>query len=301
MILVDNIVVQMWLDGLDSPATRRSYRMSIREAESGLGSLASCADLERLTAWRRYLVTRMEAGELAPASVSVRLAALRSFLRYARVSGTLAGLPAESVSMALRSPRSHVLKPYQIASDDEIARLMAMAGQPRDRAMLALLIGSGVRASEAAKILVGDLYMDGDGDMTLHVRAGKGRKDRMIPLPDQTADELQQYVRGLGREIGAARDARRALFPSRQGQNKAITAGRLRQIMDELVGAAGISRALSPHSLRHSYATALVRRGASLPVLQRLLGHASLVTTQRYVDHLDMSDLKSAVRVKKPF
>lgn len=283
-----------WLNTLDSPQTRRAYQSYVREALEGVGGLERCADAEALGGWRRQLMARLDAGELAPASVALRLAALRSFLRFARLAG-VAVAGEEAITRLLKAPRAVVLKPYNILNDEEAARLLDAARRPRDRAMIALLLGAGLRAAEVVKLQVGDFHIDADGDLILHVRAGKGRKDRLVPLPRGAAVEIQRYLALRGLEIGAARDAAAMVFPSREGSNKAMTTARLRQIVDELLRLAGVSKALSPHSMRHTYATALLRRGAMVSAVQKLLGHASLATTQKYIDHLDLAELKHAV------
>ncbi len=292
---VDNErVLDTWLNTLDSPHTRRAYGRAVREALGALGGLAGCDDPQALAGWRRQLMGRLDEGELAPASVCLRLAALRSFLRFCRVAGVVR-LSDEAIRLTLKSPRALVLKPYNTLSEDEAARLLEAARRPRDRALLVLLLGAGLRASEAVRLTVGDLLVDADGDLLVHVKAGKGRKDRIVPLPRAVADEITRYLALRGLKVGDARDAGRVVFPSREGSNKPMTTARLRQIVGELLREAGIHKAISPHALRHTYAITLLRRGAHLPAVQKLLGHASLATTQRYVDHLELQELKAAV------
>ncbi len=288
--------LKTWLNTLDSPNTRKSYEKSVREALTRLGGLSGCTP-GALSEWRMYLMGRMEADDLSPASISLRLAALRSFLRFARIAGVLP-LTEEAIKLLLKSPKSHVMKPYQTLGWEEASELMNAARRPRDRALVALLLGSGLRASEIVKLRLADFFVDADGDVLLRVRAGKGRKDRLVPLPQRVVGELYSYLSSRRMRIGNKEDAESVLFPSRKGQNKAITTARLRQLVDELMETAGISKAISPHSFRHTYAMMLLRRGANLVAVQKLLGHASLSTTQRYLDHLDIRDLKQAVGLK---
>ncbi len=287
-------VLTTWLDTLDSPNTRRAYERSVREALAVLDGLAGCNDPQALASWRNSLMQRLDAGELAPASVALRLAALRSFLRFCRVAGVVR-LSDEAIRLTLKSPRATVLKPYQVLSEEEASRLLEAARRPRDRALIVLLLGSGLRASEVVRLTVGDLHVDADGDLLVHVRGGKGRKDRLVPLPRGVVQEIERYIALQGWEIGNVRDADQVLFPSREGSNKPMSTARLRQIVDELLARAGIHKAISPHALRHTYAISLLRRGAHLPAVQKLLGHASLATTQRYIDHLELKELKAAV------
>ena len=289
-------IIRMWLDTLDSPATRRKYEHSVREALATLGGMADCSDAERLASWRRGLVNQMDAGELASATVSLKLSALRTFLSFCSEMGALT-LSDQLVKRLLKSPKAVTLNFYLTVSKDEMDRLLEAARRPRDRALLALLRGSGLRSAEAIKVTVGDLHVDMDGDLVLHVRSGKGGKDRMVPLPDDTTAELQRYLGLRGVQIGDARDDNQVIFPNHEGENRPMTTARLRQIVDELLTAAGISKAISPHCFRHTFALALLMKGASLPAVQKLLGHASLATTQRYVEHLQIADLKEAIRM----
>jgi site-specific recombinase XerD len=290
----DDRLLTTWLDTLDSPATRRNYGAFVREALAGIGGLVNCGNVEALARWRAGLVGRLDAGELSPNTVALALAALRSFLRFAALAGALS-LTDEAIKRMLKAPRATVLKPYNILSDDEAGRLLAVARRPRDRALMAVLLGTGLRAAEAVKLIVGDLHIDADGDLILRVRAGKGRKDRIVPIPRGTTAEIYTYLALRGLEIGAVSDLRVTLFPSREGDDHPMTTARLRQIVDELLAAAKISKAISPHAMRHTYASTLARRGAKPTAIQKLLGHASLATTAKYLDHLDMAELKAAV------
>jgi integrase/recombinase XerD len=158
--------------------------------------------------------------------------------------------------------------------------------RPHDRALVALALGAGLRASELTGAKVGDVTSDDDGADWLRVVQGKGRKDRMIPLSPDAAQVARKYI--------AQRKAKRDdyLFDSRQGESGRMTAARVWQIITSAVKAAGINKQLSPHSLRHRYAIGRLKAGASPAIVQKLLGHSSLSTTQRYIDHLDLADLR---------
>jgi site-specific recombinase XerD len=160
--------------------------------------------------------------------------------------------------------------------------MSALSDRPRDRALVALALGAGLRASELTGAKVGGLTSDDEGADWLRVVQGKGRKDRMIPL----SPDVAQIVRGYIALSKAKRDD--YLFDSRQGESGRMTAARVWQIITSAVKAAGIKKRLPPHSMRHTFAIGRLKAGASPAIVQKLLGHSSLSTTQRYIDHLDL-------------
>ena len=291
------IVLDTFLNTLDSPATKREYRRDVETAIAVLGDLNNLTAMA-LTEYRERCLARLADNaddQLSPASVARHLAALRSFLRFARLTGQL-GLTDEVIRFALKSPKAIVLTPYQVLSEAEETRLVAAAkDNARDRLLLWVVIATGLRASEVCALRVGDLVMDDEGDLLIHVRHGKGGKDRIVPLARETAKAVRRFLASRKIKVGRDRDADELLFPSRQG-TKRMTTARLRQLVAGYLQEAGLNdRAISPHSLRHSAAISWLRTGASIVAVQKLLGHASLSTTQKYVDHLGLRDLKKVV------
>ena len=291
------VVLAAFLNTLDSPATRREYQRDIETALAVLGDLHALTAVA-LTEYRERCLARLArvaANHLAPASVVRHLAAVRSFLRFARLTGQLR-LPDEVIRFSLKSPKAKVLKPYQVLSAAEQMQLVAAAsGKPRDRVLLLLVIATGVRASEVCALQVGDLVIDEEGDLLIHIRQGKGRQDRIIPLARDVARELRNLLAQRKLKIGRERDKSAHVFASRQGAGQMTTA-RLRQIVAGYLRQSDLQdKPISPHSLRHSAAITWLRSGASVVAVQKLLGHASLSTTQKYVDHLGLRDLKKVV------
>jgi len=283
--------IEPFLNTLDSPQTRRVYRAAIAEAMPRL-AVATIDEITpaMLTTHRAGLVARVDARDaksrLSPASVSLKLAALRSFLKFRRLTG-LTRLTIEVITYCLESPSATVVKPYEVLTLAEQARVLAtLADRPRDRALVALALGAGLRASELTGAKVGDVISDDDGAEWVIVRMGKGRKDRMIPLSPDVAQVLREHV--------TAHKLKRDdyLITSRQGDSGRITSARVWQIITDAVKAAGINKRLSPHSFRHSFAIGRLKAGASPVIVQKLLGHSSLSTTQKYIDHLELADLK---------
>jgi integrase/recombinase XerD len=224
---------------------------------------------------------------LAPASVVRAMAAMRGFFRFLHAEGRLAEDPAEGLlgaRLEQRLPpvlgRRSVEQLLDAFADDGALGL-------RNRAFLHVLYATGARVSEA-------LGLDETSLLTEHaflrVR-GKGDKERLVPLSARAAELLDRYRRVVRPTLLArrARGAPTALFLSRTG--KPLERVRAYQIVREAAVRAGVTVACSPHTLRHSFATHLVAGGADLRVVQELLGHASLATTQIYT-HVDPERLR---------
>ncbi len=284
--------LEVFLDArTDSTHTRRAYRRQITEAMRDL-QVATLDELtgEALADWRARLV----AGGLAPGSQSQALAALRSFLRFTR-GFSLHRLGDELIRETLRTPRAETRRPYQVLADWEIGALLAACATDRDRALVAILIGGGLRAAEVVGLNVDDLSEDQDGELVMVVR-GKGRKERVVPLRRDVARIVRRYLSTSGRTLGDTGPL--LLSDDRAGRSVdgRLSTRAVGYLLARLVAAAGIDgKRISPHSTRHTYAIRALRAGASAITVQKLLGHASVTTTQRYLDHLETAELRSAV------
>ncbi len=177
----------------------------------------------------------------------------------------------------------HMKEPRRVPlvlSQDEIRRLLVLAPDLRTRTMLSLGYGCGLRASEVVKLKVGDID---SGQGIIRVLQSKGAKDRNVMLPAEVLDLLRDWWK----ERPSRKDAEipateRWLFPSRVGRGH-ITARQFTRILHDAVAAAGITKRVTLHTLRHSFATHLLERGEDIRVIQALLGHAKLTTTAGYV------------------
>jgi len=221
-----------------------------------------------------YLFALRQQG-LAASTVARRLSALRSFYRFLVREGQASSDPTEDVTgprLSRRLPR--------VLSVEEVARLLA---QPRldrpeglrDRAILELLYASGLRVAELVALDVPDVDLEAE----LVRVVGKGRKERVVPVGSYAVRALRDYLeRGRARLV--RRHASSALFVSRSGRRL----GRqwIWTILRRYAAQAGIRVAVSPHVLRHSFATHLLEGGADLRAVQELLGHANIATTQIY-------------------
>jgi integrase/recombinase XerC len=242
---------------------------------------------------RRFLARRAEAVERR--SLARTIAVVRSFFAFLKRRGHVPTNPAAG----LGSPRFQRSLPRYVP-ESELGRLFAALPPPgdalaaRDVALLELLYGSGLRASESVGLDWADVSLD---ERRVHVRGGKGGKDRIVPIGEPTAAALAALAAvtstappSAGTPATSRARAHGAVFRNRRGERLAVrSVGR--------IVAAALERAglppVNPHALRHSCATHLLDHGADLRSIQELLGHASLATTQRYT-HVSLARLRSA-------
>ena len=250
-----------------SPHTLRGYRADLADcagflAARRLGTLAE-ADARTLRAW----LADLHARGLARTSVARRLAALRSFYRFLIRRGDLRANPAREV----RTPKLPKRLPGYLPIDESEALLRVRpapaATAARDRAVLEVLYATGVRVAELAGLDVEDVDLREGAVRVL----GKGSKERIVPMGRPAVEALRAYLDG--RATGP-------LFRNDRGGR--LTVRTLHRVVRGRARAAGLSRTVSPHTLRHTFATHLLDAGADLRLIQELLGHARLGTTQRY-------------------
>ena len=282
---------------VDSDNTRRAYRRWLGHAGTVIGSPPlALLDSAGLADYRRVVMSDDEG--LGPASQSQAVAALRSFIRWTRSLDGGRHLPLvtiETMEVALRMPRAEVRRPYSVLSDPELAAMMGAAGTPRDRALLGVMVGAGLRVSEVVELAVADILADQEGGAVIHVRQGKGRKDRSIPIQADVLGCLLAHLDSGGRRLGSGG----ALFRSchhverRRPRAGGLTEGAVWAVVKKAAAAVPVvGKPVSPHTLRHTFAIRFLRAGGSVAALQKLLGHASLATTQRYLDHFELAELR---------
>ncbi len=284
-------VLDTYLASLDSAHTKRSYGRHLQHAFRLLG-LTCLQDLQggHLVAYRTYIL----ADGRGVASHAQALISLRSFLAWA------AGLDGHSLRMdqvrehLLRVPSVTVVTPYQVLAPAEIKRFLKSASNSslRDLAIALVLLGSGVRVSELCHLDCSDLRPDVDGGTLLFVREGKGKKDRLVPIHDEVTQALHAYLSSTGRRI----DLPEALFlgPTQDSLER-IKPRAVGRIVRTLCTDSVIAKRISPHSLRHTFALACLRHCKDLLKVSKLLGHSAVSTTKRYVDHLDLVELRTAI------
>jgi integrase/recombinase XerD len=268
-----------------SPNTLESYARDLAQlgayAEQR-GRAVDALDRRDLDAFVRSL---MGSG-LAPRSVARAVACVRGFYRFVAAEQKLASNPADD----LRAPRAWPALP-KFLSLEEVDTLLAQpdVSTPRglrDKALIELLYATGLRVSELISLRAGDLHPD-EGYLTC---IGKGDKQRMVPMGQDAAAWVARYIRE-GRPALLRKKSSPWLFVNARGGGALSRVG-FWKVLKDYGARAGLSRELSPHVLRHSFATHLLERGADLRMIQVMLGHADLSTTQIYT-HVLEARLKS--------
>ncbi len=233
---------------------------------------------------RSYTSALHEAG-YARSSISRKLASLRSFYRFAQLRGLAETNPAKP----LRNPRGQRKLPHFL-TNDEIGQLLSAPDNVtsmglRDRAILESIYAAGLRVSEVVGLNDGDLDYE---DQILTVR-GKGRKERLSPIGRYAIEAIRAYLptRQLSMKSNLGRQS--PLFVNRFGNR--LTTRSVGRMLEKYINQCGLDGRTSPHTLRHSFATHLLDRGADIRSVQELLGHKSLVTTQIYT-HVSTANLR---------
>jgi site-specific recombinase XerD len=270
----DRALIERFLDSPElSEATRRAYRVDVEEFGSWLrarGPALEDVDAATLSGYIAELGAARpgrEPSKLAPATIARKLAAVRAFLRYT--------LGAGRVPEGQLGPRRARRLPDAPKAEEIDALLSAVSGsQPlalRNRALLELVYSAGLRSREAVDLDLGDVDFEQEA---IHVR-GKGGKERVVPLGEEAAYRVRLYLESSRPHL--ARGAEDALFLSARGRR--LDTSTIRRLLPH------------PHRLRHAFATHLLEGGADLRVIQELLGHSSLSTTQTY-SHVDGKRLR---------
>ena len=262
--------------------TLAAYRRDLEGAEELLGDIAGAGrdDLARLArAW----------SDVAPSTVARKASALRQFYGFLLDEGLRDDDPSPALPRpAARRPLPKILSHSEVEALFARAELEAESDRPeslRLLALLELLYGSGLRATELVSLPLASVPRDAPFLTVI----GKGGQQRMVPISGRAKHALSRWL--------AVRPEGRFLFPSR---GKHLTRIRLFQLLKELAARAGLDPAkLSPHVLRHAFATHLLEGGADLRVLQTLLGHADIATTQIYT-HVDAARLVALVNERHP-
>ncbi len=283
--IIEQFCDQVWLaDGL-APATLASYRQDLRRvfhwcAGHGVDALAMTrSDVER------YLATQFAEGARA-ASINRRLSSLRRFFRWLVETGASASNPCDLVD----PPRSTRRLPKTL-SEAQVDALLAAPGaqhshRERDAAMLETLYATGLRVSELVNLKLAQLSLDPGVVKIL----GKGSKERLVPLGETAIAALRRYLEGERRDALPAPRRSDAVFLTARGEP--MSRQGFWYLIKRHARTAGIDpTALSPHTLRHAFATHLLNHGADLRVVQMLLGHSDITTTQIYT-HVARERLK---------
>jgi integrase/recombinase XerD len=275
-------LVALYLRTLTSPQTIKTYNTELSlfisfvegEAGKGLGELTA----EDISLYREHLL-----GTYAAATAAKKLAVLRRFLIFTYMAGATTVNP-EALRFFAKSPRVRQDAAYNVLTEDELSRMLnaARASNYRDYVMLAVMAGCGLREAEVVGVRIGD-FREAAADQVLLRVLGKGDKIRNVPISPDLWRLIQRFVLLTERSFTSHPDCRKPLFTSRVGKDKPLTTRSVQNIVKKYVRAAGITKAISPHSIRHTVGTNMAVNEAPLLVIQQFLGHSDPKTTMRYI------------------
>jgi integrase/recombinase XerC len=266
-----------------SEHTRKAYLTDLKEFEvflqgrENITTQKTLLDVQMETI-RAYLAC-LHRRKLKKVSVNRKISSLRAFYKYSVRTGRIKNNPASNV----QTPKMEKYMPTFLSVDEAFQLLDAAnddqtATGLRDRAMLELFYSSGLRLSELAGLNAEDVHFEA----ALVKLRGKGKKERIVPVGGKALEALKKYLSAteIQREHNARETRSDALFLNARGGR--ITTRSIARIVDATTVKSGIGRKISPHALRHTFATHLLTAGADLRSIQEMLGHESLSTTQKY-------------------
>jgi integrase/recombinase XerD len=256
--------------------------MFVSYLEGKIGKGLETLTAEDLSLYREHLIRTY-----ASATAAKKLAVLRRFLIFTYMAGATRVNP-ESLRFFAKSPRVGQDVAYNVLTEDELSRMLnaARASNYRDYVMLAVMAGCGLREVEVVGLRIGD-FREAAVDQVLLRVLGKGDKVRNVPISPQLWRLIQRYVLLTERSFTSHPDSRKPLFTSRVGKDKPLTTRSVQNIVKKYVRTAGITKAISPHSIRHTVGTNMAINEAPLLVIQQFLGHSDPKTTMRYIRRAD--------------
>jgi integrase/recombinase XerD len=293
----DSALIEAFLEMLSAERGARAntldaYQRDLDDARAHVRGGVAGAGAPAIEAYVAGLTKR----GLSPATARRRISAIRQFYRFLMQEN----LRSDDPTARIDAPKRARSLPKTL-SPEEVERLIAAAASPRDRALIELLYGAGLRVSELVSLPMRSAPKPGQEHMIIE---GKGGRERMVALGRPALAALDAHLAarmGALPKAEAQRErAQRWLFPSASAADGKLTRRRVGQILADAAVQAGIDpKRVSPHVLRHAFATHLVEGGADLRTVQSLLGHADIATTQIYT-HVAEGRLKTLVETKHP-
>jgi integrase/recombinase XerD len=288
----------------------RAHYESFLLLERGLAEntrMAYLSDIDRFVEWLQSIDLAIEdvkidtfqefAAELYDLGISPRtqarvISGIKSFYRYL----TLEKLIDENPTLLLEAPRlgKHLPEVLTVQEIDDMidAIDMTKAEGQRNRAIIETMYGCGLRVSELCNLEMSNVHLDEQYLIVI----GKGNKERMVPMSETSIDEIRSYLTDRDR-LNIKPGEEGILFLNRRGHR--LTRVMVFYIVRDLAEAAGVKKTISPHTLRHSFATHLLEGGANLRSIQQMLGHESIATTEIYL-HLDNTRLREEILLHHP-
>jgi integrase/recombinase XerD len=280
---IDRFLDAVWMERGLSPNTLSAYRADLTALRRWLEQRGTDLLVARRADVLGFMAARAEGGA-RPRSTARQLSSFRRFFRYMVREGLVREDPTAQIAM----PKVGRSLPRSLTEEEVEALLAApVVSDPlghRDRTMLEVLYATGLRVTELVSLTLGQVNLN-QGVLRI---VGKGDRERLIPMGEEACAWVQQFLRGPRAEILLERQTD-SLFPTRRGDR--MTRQAFWHIIKRYARKAGVEKDLSPHTLRHAFATHLLNHGADLRVVQMLLGHSDLSTTQIYT-HVARERLK---------
>ena len=275
-----------------SPLTLEAYKRDLNQY-LGYIELQQIHNISNITSKhiRKYIRVLNERG-MAPASISRIISSIRSYHKYLSSED----LVKENPALILNTPKIPKKLP-SVLSEQEISLIIESIEKSsdfhyRDKAIIEMLYSCGIRVSELCNLEVSKLFLKDD----LIMVTGKGSKERLLPIGKRAKKYINNYFK-YSRDNFIKRTSSSFIFVSKNGNQ--LTRAMINIILNKWTAISGINKSVSPHTLRHSFATHLLEGGADLRFVQALLGHSDISTTQTYT-HLDKQHLKEIYKTHHP-
>ena len=285
--LLDQFAAYLLLERGLSDNTRSAYLADTGRLITYLSDAGVTLRDVTLETLQNFVATLYDLG-IATRSQARIIAGVRSFFKFMRLEGFLDSDPSALLEIPRIGRRlPEVLTVEEI--DDMIAAIdMTTAEGQRNRAIIETLYGCGVRVSELVNLEISKVYFDEQ----FVVVTGKGNKERIVPISEVALNEISAYIRESRSRLRIKPGENHILFLNRSGHR--LTRVMVFYIVKRLAELAGVRKVISPHTLRHSFATHLLEGGANLRAIQQMLGHESIATTEIYI-HIDRSKLREEI------
>lgn len=275
-----------------SPNTREAYRADIDKLLVYLATGNKRLREVDLAELQAFIADLHDVG-ISPRSQARIISGIKSFFKFLKIEGYI----DEDTSVLLETPKigrhlPEILSIEEIDSMIEAIDLSTAEGQ-RNRAIIETLYSCGVRVSELINLEISRLYLE-EGYIVVK---GKGSKERMVPISEEAIKQIKLYLEVRAQQDNIKDGEENYLFLNRRGHR--LTRVMIFYIVRQLCELAGIRKTISPHTLRHSFATHLLEGGANLRAIQQMLGHESIVTTEIYI-HLDRTYLRQEILSHHP-
>lgn len=290
--LLGGFEAYLLLEAGNADNSRQAYLRDSRRLLEFLDDRAITIDRVEVETLHEFMVAMVDLG-LAPRSLRRLVSGIRALFRYLVAENYLETNPA----LLLEPPQIGLHLPSVLSVEEIDAMIDSIDPESpqalRDHALMETLYGCGLRVSELINLEVSRLNLD-EGYLSV---VGKGSKERLVPMGDITVDILRQWL--VQRAEGKIRPGEENYVFLAPRTGRRITRMRVFDIVKELARRAGITTEVSPHTLRHSFASHLLEGGANLRAIQQMLGHESIATTQIYI-HLDRSHLRKEILLYHP-